>query len=73
MLKQYDCPVCEGSKRLRYARQVGLIEEEVETECWACRGSGVVFYQEDNLPEHLKTIVPQDSEKEEKEDDGETV
>lgn len=39
------CPVCEGSKKLKYYANYYYGKRLVETKCWACRGSGYVNYQ----------------------------
>jgi DnaJ-class molecular chaperone len=62
MLKQNTCPVCEGDKRLRGIRKVGLKEEEYEMTCWACKGSGTVWYEDSQKPKSLRTIVPGDED-----------
>ena len=58
MLKQDKCPVCEGYRRLKGTRKISMMEDEYNTECWACRGSGTIWYGESPKLESLKTIVP---------------
>ena len=40
-----DCPVCEGYKRVKQRIKYRDGFREVETECWACRGTGYVNYE----------------------------
>ena len=64
MLEEKECPICEGTKKLKAQRQVGLKKEEYETECWACKGSGTIWFKPDTKPKYLKTIVPGDEDEE---------
>ena len=43
----YDlCPVCHGAKKIKQIMKTFAGNKEIETNCWACRGSGYVDYQE---------------------------
>ena len=43
------CPVCMGYKKLKYHTNYYYGSREVETTCWACRGSGTVDYESGEL------------------------
>lgn len=43
------CPVCYGAKKIRQIQRLMSGEIEVETSCWACRGSGYVDYNEEEV------------------------
>jgi len=51
------CPICDGSKRLRYLTPCGLSKREVETECWACRGTGEVRFREQSVGETTVLLI----------------
>lgn len=42
-----DCPVCDGSGRLKATREKGPLRvvTEVKVRCWACRGTGTVSFE----------------------------
>lgn len=62
-MQRSKCPVCDGGGKLKALKQVGFRQEEYESECWACRGSGVVWYDDDSeKTKSLKTIVPGDDD-----------
>lgn len=58
-MKKTSCPVCLGARRLRGKRRVGLRDEEFESKCWACRGSGEISYDATAKTCLLSTIVPE--------------
>lgn len=44
-----ECPVCHGHKKVKQRVKYSYGYKEVETSCWACRGSGYVNYNEEEV------------------------
>lgn len=40
------CPVCDGDKKIKYKTNHMYGHREVETKCWACRGTGLANYKQ---------------------------
>jgi len=46
----YDiCPVCHGDKKIKYRVKYQEGFREMQTSCWACRGSGYIDYHEEEI------------------------